>query len=282
MPLGAHMSAAGGPDQAVRRGKETGCETIQIFSKNSNRWKSRDLNGKEQANFHKACQETGISPVLVHTSYLINLASPDEELWGKSIDSMVDEIGRCQFLGAPYLVLHPGAHSGAGLEVGLSRVTQGLNICLENTDYADVIVLLEITAGQGTSVGGRFEQLARLLDESYYPERLGVCFDTCHAFAAGYDIRTPETFTATFDHFEDTIGFENLKAVHLNDTKGELGRHLDRHEHIGQGRLGLEAFRLILNDPRFTGLPMVLETQKSPDMHEDVENLATLRSLIRD
>ncbi|MEW5762046.1 MAG: deoxyribonuclease IV [Bacillota bacterium] len=280
MPLGAHMSIAGGLDKAVLRGKSIGCETVQIFTKNTNQWRARPLTPEEVARFKEAQAETGINPVFGHTSYLINLGSPDEELWQKSVDSFLVEMERCAALGLPYLVTHPGAHMGAGEDIGLRRIARALNEILERTVDSGVMVLLETTAGQGSNLGYRFEHLALLLEESAYPDRLGVCYDTCHTFAAGYDLRTPEAFSRTFEAFEATIGLHRLKAIHLNDSRGDLGSRVDRHEHIGLGKLGLDAFRLLLNDPRFRELPMVLETPKGPDLKEDVENLATLRSLM--
>ncbi|RDV83241.1 deoxyribonuclease IV [Ammonifex thiophilus] len=279
--LGAHMSIAGGVDKAVWRGHSIGCETIQIFTKNTNQWYARPLSEAEVERFRQAQEETGVRPVFAHTSYLINLGSPREELWRKSIESFVGEIERCHLLGLPFIVVHPGAHMGEGEAEGLKRIARGLDEVLERTAHTQVKILLETTAGQGSQLGYRFEHLAWLIGESRHPQRLGVCFDTCHAFAAGYDLRTPEAFAATWEEFERVIGLNRLEAVHLNDSRGTLGSRLDRHEHIGKGEIGLEAFRLLLNDPRFQRLPMVLETPKGPDLKEDVMNLNTLRSLIR-
>lgn len=282
MPLGAHMSIAGGVANSLLRGKKAGCETIQIFTKNSNQWRSKPLTTEEIEQFQAARRETGIDPILAHTSYLINLASPDDDLWEKSLEVFQVELERCITLCIPYLIFHPGAHSGAGEEVGLNRVTQALNEVFRRVEDTSVTVLIETTAGQGTGLGSRFDQIARLIEDSFYPERIGVCLDTCHAFAAGYDIRTPEAFEQTLEEFDRTIGIDRLKAVHLNDSKGDLGSSLDRHEHIGMGKIGVEGFRLLLNHPRLRRLPMVLETPKGPDMKEDIENLAVLRSLIEE
>ncbi|HHW42187.1 MAG TPA: deoxyribonuclease IV [Syntrophomonadaceae bacterium] len=282
MPLGAHMSIAGGVANAILRGKSAGCETIQIFTKNSNRWRAKSLTPRDIDLFQTARRETGIDPILAHTSYLINLASPDEDLWEKSLNAFQVELERCVSLRIPYLIFHPGAHSGAGEEVGLNRVTQALNEVFERVEDTSVTVLIETTAGQGTGLGYSFEHIARLIEENFHPERLGVCFDTCHAFAAGYDLRTPDAFERTLEEFDKVIGFDRLKAVHLNDSKGGLGSRLDRHEHIGMGRIGLEGFRFLVNHPQLRLLPMVLETPKGPDMKEDVENLAVLRSLIEE
>lgn len=280
MPLGAHMSIAGGIHQALFRGQGIGCETIQIFTKNSNRWQARPLTREDVRLFRAACEETGISPVLAHTSYLINLASPDEELWHKSTASFRVELERCAALDLPYLIFHPGAHTGAGEESGLERVARALNQIFQEVEAPGVTVLIETTAGQGSGLGYRFEHLARLIKDSDFPERLGVCFDTCHVFAAGYDLTTPEAFQKTIDEFHQVVGLDRLKAIHLNDSKGELGSRLDRHEHIGAGRIGVEGFRCLLNHPLLSRLPMVLETPKGTDLQEDVENLAILRRLI--
>lgn len=280
MPFGAHMSIAGGVDQAVRRGQKAGCETIQVFVKNASRWQAKPLTEEEIDRFRQARRETGIEPVLAHNSYLINIGSPDDDLWEKSLNALVLEVERCALLEIPYLVIHPGAHSGAGEEVGLNRITTALNEVLKKTGESGVTILLETTAGQGSVLGGVFEHLAQLIEDSYYPERLGVCFDTCHTFAAGYDLRTPETCKRTFAELERVVGISRLKAIHLNDSRGGLGSHRDRHEHIGMGQIGLEGFRWIVNNPILSPLPMILETPKGTDMKEDRENLGVLRSLL--
>jgi deoxyribonuclease-4 len=190
-------------------------------------------------------------------------------------------VERCATLKLPFIVVHPGAHGGAGEETGLSRVTRALDDCFARLKDDQVTVLLETTAGQGSSVGYKFEHLAGIMERCLYPERLGICFDTCHAFAAGYDLRDPESYEQTIADLDRLVGLERLKAIHLNDSQGDLGGRLDRHTHIGMGKLGLEAFRLLLNDPRLKHLPMILETPKGPDMKEDVANLSTLRGLIR-
>ena len=277
--LGAHMSIAGGVDQAIWRGKSIGCETIQIFTKSARQWRAKPLTAEEVSRFKRAREESGISPVFAHTSYLINLGSPDRTLWLKSVASFLEEMERCAALGLPYLVTHPGAN--AEEEEGLDRIRLALDEILERTEGSGVMILLETTAGQGGTLGHCFEHLARLIKKSRYPERLGICYDTCHTFVAGYDIRTPEALTATFKVFDKIIGLDRLKAIHLNDSRGDLGSRIDRHEHIGKGKLGLEAFRLLLNEPRFQELPMVLETPKGPEMEEDVENLRVLRSLLK-
>jgi len=280
--LGAHMSIAGGVDRAIQRGHSIGCETIQIFTKSNNQWRAAPLTDETLERFHANQRATGIAPIVGHDAYLINLASPNPELWRKSVDAFVDEMERASRMGLPYLVTHPGAHMGAGEEAGLRRVAQALDEIHERTAHISTMILLETTAGAGSILGVSFEQLARIIAWTRHPERIGICFDTSHAFAAGYDLRTPETYAATFDAFDRILGLHRLRVFHLNDSKRELGSRADRHEHIGQGFLGLEAFRLLVNDPRFADRPMILETPKGPDMAEDVENLRVLRALMGD
>ncbi|MFA4916739.1 MAG: deoxyribonuclease IV [Syntrophales bacterium] len=279
MMLGAHMSIAGGIEKSILRGLSIGCEAIQIFTKSTNQWQAKPLTTEGIELFKK---HRGISDIFVlgHTSYLINLASPDEDLWLKSVASFITEIERCALLGILYLVAHPGAHVGSGETAGLTRINQGLDRICDATKESKVMVLLETTAGQGSALGFRFEHLKEIIINCKYPARLGVCFDTCHAFAAGYDFRTFNTFEKTFAQFDELVGIEQIKAIHLNDSRGGLASHLDRHEHIGQGRLGLKAFRLLLNDSRFQNLPFLLETPTGKDLKEDVQNLDTVRNLI--
>ncbi|MCS6882159.1 MAG: deoxyribonuclease IV [Oscillochloridaceae bacterium] len=280
MPFGAHMSIAGGVARAFARGRQVGCETMQIFCKNERQWEARPLTEEEIAAFHAERACSGIDPVFVHASYLINLASPDPARWERSIAACADELERCARLDVPYLVLHPGSHLGSGEETGLARVAAALNRLFASGAGAATVVLLETTAGQGTALGRRFEHLARLLHMSEHEQRLGICVDTCHIFAAGYDIRSHETYAETFATLDRLIGLDQVKCFHLNDSQRELGSQVDRHTHIGQGQIGLEAFRLLVNDPRFRDTPMILETPKGEDMAEDVANLTLLRSLI--
>lgn len=279
MPLGAHMSVSGGVDKAIDRGHKVGCKTIQIFTRTPRQWKMREFSEQEVEDFKRKREEAGINPVFAHDTYLINLGSPDEELWRRSIAVLEDELARGDALDLPFLVVHPGSHVGQGEEAGLARIAEALSLVLTKKPGYRAQILLEITAGQGSNLGHNFQQLARLIKLTESGERLGICFDTCHAFAAGYEIRTPKGYDTTFDELNELIGLERLKVFHLNDSKGDLGSRLDRHEHIGKGRLGLEPFRMILNDERFRGLPMVLETPKGPKMEEDIENLRVLRSL---
>ncbi len=278
--LGAHMSIAGGVDRAIQRGHSIGCETIQIFTKSSNQWRAAPLADEVLERFHANQRETGIGPVIGHDAYLINLASPKAELWRKSVEAFIVEMERAQRMGLPYLVTHPGSHTGSGEEAGVRRVAQAIDEIHARTSHVETMILLEVTAGQGTGLGSSFEQLAEMIALTRHPERLGVCFDTAHAFAAGYDLRTPEAYEATLEAFDRILGLGRLRVFHLNDSKRDLGSRVDRHEHIGKGFLGLEPFRLLLNDPRFADRPMILETPKGPDMAEDVENLRVLRSLM--
>lgn len=276
MLLGAHMSTAGGVDKAIDRGLSIGCTAIQLFVKNNNQWFSKGLAEAEV----KAFKEKNSIFAFAHTGYLINLAANNPDNLANSLKSMRQELDLAEALGLPFTVLHPGSHLGQGEAEGLRLVAKNLKELLDNAQGYKVKVLLETTAGQGTNLGYKFEHLAEILGLVGESERTGVCFDTCHAFAAGYELRTAEAYQATWELFAKTIGLDNLLAFHLNDSQGELGSKKDRHEHIGKGKLGLEAFRLFMNDGRFARLPMVLETPKDPDLKQDVENIATLRSLI--
>ncbi|MHB9033570.1 MAG: deoxyribonuclease IV [Anaerolineae bacterium] len=278
--LGAHMSIEGSPAEALARGLKVGCETIQIFTRNANRWNSRDLTEQETSEFQQAYLTAGIYPVVTHSSYLINLGSSDDELWAKSINAAVTEIKRCQALQLSTYILHPGAHTGAGEEAGLDRIVSGLNTALADTSDSRVFITLEITAGQGTVLGYKFEHLAYIIDKCKASDRLGLCFYTAHALAAGYEYRRENTYQAMWQQFDGILGFDRLRAIHMNDSKKDLGSHVDRHDQIGDGFVTLDAFRMLLNDPRLARVPMILETPKGPEMLEDIANLALLRSLI--
>jgi deoxyribonuclease IV len=280
MKFGAHMSISGGLHKAFGHGERAGCDTVQIFSKNQQQWRGKPLTAEDVALFQAEQLRTGFEPLIVHDSYLINLASPKDDLWEKSIAAFADELERCAALGIPYLVTHPGAHVGSGEEVGLRREADALNRLFDADTGAPTMVLLETTAGQGTCLGYRFEHLAMLIELVEHDQRIGICVDTCHLLAAGYDIRTPEACAATFDELDRVIGLERIKAFHLNDSQKDLGSRVDRHTHIGEGCVGLDGFRAILNDPRFAQLPMILETPKGDDLAEDIENLAKLRGLL--
>lgn len=279
------MSIAGGYYKAVEIARECTCDCVQVFTKNNNQWRAKPITADDQQRFGDAMQRLGIGHPTSHASYLINLASPDDELWKKSIDAMVVELQRAHLLGIPYVVVHPGSHTTSSEQAGLSRVVQGVDETLAQTSDIDTTILLENTAGQGSNLGWQFEQLATILSGVRNPDRVAVCFDTCHALAAGYPLAEPKQFKATMKSLDDTVGLSLVKAFHLNDSKRELGSRVDRHEHIGHGHLGLEPFRNLLNDRRFRQVPMYLETpkEKHPDSGEewDVVNLRTLRSLIR-
>lgn len=281
--LGAHMSIAGGIDLAPLRGRDVGCRTMQLFTKSSNQWRARPLPPEEIERYRANLRATGIAPAVAHDSYLINLASTDAELHRKSMAAFLEELERAEALGIQYLVTHPGAHMGAGEETGLRQVANSIRELLKRTKGYQVQVVIETAAGQGTSLGHRFEQIAALLDQIGLPERTGVCLDTCHIFAAGYDIRTPEGYADVLGAFDAVVGVPHLKVIHLNDSKKELGCRVDRHEHIGKGAIGLEAFRCLLTDPRLKGIPMILETPKDDDfVLADRRNLDTLRRLADD
>lgn len=279
---GAHMSIAGGIHKAFERGKRTRCKTIQIFLKNSNQWNAKPLTEEARSLFRDSQRVSGISPVLAHDSYLINLASPDHFLYKRSLDAFIDELKRANALGIPYLVLHPGSHVGTGVKFGIARVAKALTRALDRVE-PPAVILLENTAGQGSSLGSRFDELAAILDRVKTPDRVGFCLDTCHAFAAGYDLRTDEGYEETMREFDRLIGIERLLAFHVNDSKKDLGSRVDRHCHIGKGFLGLNAFRLLVNDERFAAIPKILETPKGIGFREDLRNLSILRKLmIRD
>jgi deoxyribonuclease-4 len=281
MQLGAHESIAGGLYKAFERAQSATCDAVQIFVKSNRSWAVNPLTQDEIAQFKAKAEETGIAPVVAHTSYLLNLGTPDELLWEKSRDMLITELERCEALGVPWLVLHPGSHVGSGEEAGIARVAQGLGEVHAATPGFSTQILLETTAGQGSSLGHTFEQLARIIELTPQRERLGVCLDTCHVFAAGYELRTEEGYAATIEAFEQALGLERLKALHLNDSKGELGNRKDRHEHIGKGHIGLEGFRNVVNDSRLAGLPGLLETPKGENLEEDRENLRVLRALVK-
>ena len=277
---GAHMSIAGGIYRAFERGRSADCRTIQVFLKNSNRWEAKPLTEQDRSLFRNAQKSTGIQPVLAHDSYLINLASPDNRLYKKSLNAFIEEMERAGFLGIPYLVLHPGSHMGSGVEGGIQRVARAINRAMDKVGPS-VTILIENTSGQGNCIGHRFEHLAAILERIDNSERVGVCLDTCHLFAAGYDIRKEKDYRSTLREFDRLIGIKTIKAFHVNDSRKDLGSRVDRHCHIGHGLIGLEAFRCLVNDRRFRRIPKILETPKGPDMREDRMNLAKLKSLLK-
>lgn len=281
-PLGAHFSIAGGVKNALLEAERLKCDAVQLFTKNSNQWAGKPFAPGEADEFRKLARQLKLKCTTAHDSYLINLASPDPVLWRKSVESFVDEMNRAESLGLTYLVTHPGAHVGCGDAVGIANVVRALDEVNDRCGKFRVRILLEITAGQGSCLGNRFEHLADIIRGVQLRKRLGVCFDTCHAFAAGYPLSTAPDYDATFCEFDRVIGLNRLKLFHVNDSKKALGSRVDRHEAIGKGQLGLEAFRLLMNDARFQKTPMVLETPKEDaDGNEmDPVNLALLRSLV--
>lgn len=278
--LGAHMSISGGVDKAILEGGKANCDVIQIFTKSSRQWIAHPYSRDEIQQFAHNQKETGITTVIAHDSYLLNFGSPDKNLRRKSIAAFIDEMERCEVLSIPFLIAHPGAHTGAGEQQGIDSIARSLDEIHKACPGYRVQVTLEITAGQGTTLGYRFDQIRSIIDTTKESERIRVCFDTQHAFAAGYDIRTKEGYERTFTEFDEKIGLKLLAAFHINDSKKEFHSRVDRHEHIGKGHIGIEAFRLLMNDQRFWGLPMCLETPKGPDLKEDRDNLKLLRSLI--
>jgi deoxyribonuclease-4 len=281
------MSIAGGLPLAIDRAVAHGCETLQIFSKSSNQWRARALADTEIAEFRARVAAKGIGPVLAHASYLINLASVEPRLRARSIASFGEEIDRAEALGLLGVVLHPGAYTTGTQEAGLASIAAAVAGLLRARPRGRTMVLLEHTAGQGTSLGHSFEQLADLLRRLRWNKRVGICLDTCHLYAAGYDIASVGGYRATFEQFDSLVGIDRLKAFHLNDSKKACGSRVDRHEHIGDGTLGLEPFHRLLHDPRLAAVPMVLETPKSDDRIRgaletdplDMRNLQTLRNL---
>ena len=280
--LGSHLSIAGGYYKAVESAHAVGCDCVQLFTKNNNQWRAKEITAAEVDQFRGALSERKITHPLSHASYLINLASPDEELWRKSVDSLVVELQRAEQLGIPYVVVHPGSHTTATEQEGIALIVKALDEIAARTQSLVAIPLLENVAGQGSNLGWKFEQLGAMLAGVKDRSRLGVCFDTCHAFAAGYPLGTPEEFTDTWKQFDREVGIGLINAFHLNDSKRELGSRVDRHEHIGEGELGLEPFRLLLADKRFSTVPMYLETAKEKNAageEWDVVNLRVLRGL---
>jgi deoxyribonuclease-4 len=283
MPLfGAHMSVAGGCHNALLAAQAHGCPAVQLFTKNANQWAARDFTDDEVALFRATRRKTGVRSLAAHDSYLINLASPDETLYRRSVEAFVVEMQRAERLGLHYLVMHPGAHLDSGEEAGLGRVARALDEAHARCPGFRVKVLVETTAGQGTTLGWRVEQLARILELVAAPGRLGVCLDACHVFAAGYALAPENEYRATMRAFDKAVGLRRLRMFHVNDSLKPLGSRVDRHAHIGRGQLGLEPFRLLVNDRRFRNRPMILETPKEEGDEKDMDavNLGVLRGLV--
>jgi deoxyribonuclease-4 len=285
--FGAHLSIAGGYHNALHLAEEYNCEAVQLFTSAPKAWpvnpagQATPLPAEAICTFHETRAQTGLRCLLAHNSYLINVASPDETVYRRSVEALAAELHRAEQLGLEYLVMHPGSHVGSGEEAGLARVAGALDEVQRRSPGYRVLVLLETTAGQGTNLGHRFEHLARIRELVAEPERVGVCLDTCHVFAAGYELAPAARYRATMKEFDRVIGLQWLRAFHLNDSLKPLGSRKDRHAHIGQGCLGIEPFRLLVTDRRFRDLPMVLETPKETVKKEDMDtvNLRTLREL---
>jgi deoxyribonuclease IV len=277
--LGAQMSIVGGVGEALIRGRQVGCDCIQIFTRSSRQWASKPFTKEDVEIFKRNRIETGIASVIAHDSYLVNMGAPDKAMRLKSVKEVIDELNRCELLGVPFLVAHPGAHVGSGIETGIKAIAKSIDEAHAACKGFKVKLALEITAGQGSNLGHTFQQMEQIFDAVVENDRLRLCFDTEHAFAAGYDLRTAQGYADTFGELDESVGIKKVVAFHLNDSIKDFNSHVDRHQHIGKGFIGLDAFRRLLNDSRFFGLPMCLETPKGPDMKEDIENLATLRSL---
>lgn len=283
--FGAHQSIAGGYYRSAEIARQCGCDCVQLFCKNNNQWRAKEITDDDVTRFQAALREAKLVHPLCHDSYLINLAAPDEELWRRSVEAYIVELERAERLGIPYVVTHPGSFTTSSEEAGLARIAVALDEVHRQTRGLKVKTLLENTAGQGSNLGWKFEHLATILAAVHDPDRIDVCIDTCHLFAAGYEFGTSKQYKATFKQLDTVVGLKLIKAVHLNDSKRELGSRVDRHEHIGQGKIGLDGFRLLVNDPRFRKVPMYLETPKEADgenrgLELDAKNLATLRGLV--
>ena len=278
--LGAHMSIAGGIPLAIQRATQADCNVLQVFVKNNTRWEGRPLLDEEVEVFRAAWAASDVRQVVAHNSYLINLASPDNALRLRSIQALVDELQRCERLGLSYLVIHPGSHMGEGEKRGIRRIARALDQVHHESGVLGVRIALETTAGQGTSVGYRFEHLRDIIGACRYSASVFVCVDTCHIFAAGYDIRAEEGYAGTMKAFDQVVGIGRVKVFHFNDSKKELGSRVDRHDHIGRGMIGESGFASILNDRRFRLVPKILETPKGKTPWHDRRNLRVLRSLI--
>jgi len=278
--LGAHFSIAKGLHKAISEADAYNCNTLQIFTKNANTWKEKILTEKQIQDFFQARQKTGIKHIISHTSYLINIAGPDIKKAKMSCEALKQEIIRSGQLEIPYVVLHPGSHMGKGEKKGIQQISDNINQIFDATTEITARLLLETTAGQGSCIGHTFEQLAAIIEKIHDHARIGICLDTCHIFAAGYDISTKKGYERTIKNFDDIIGLNNLFAIHLNDTKKECDSRVDRHEHIGDGCIGLDAFKYIINDSRLKNIPKILETPKLKGNEDaDLINLELLRGM---
>lgn len=278
--LGAHMSISGGLHKAIERAVAAGCGTLQLFTRSSNQWKGKPISDTDAELFRATFAASGLHEVISHDIYLINLAAPPGDTRDKSLAAFADEMGTCARLGISKIVMHPGSYTTDTPEAGLQRVIDAFDLLFHQVPQYHGLILLETTAGQGTNLGRRFDELAAIIHGSRHPDRFAVCFDTCHTFAAGYDISTPAGYASVMEEFDRVLGLSRLHCFHFNDSKKGLGSRVDRHDHIGQGMLGLEPFRCIMNDPRFVTVPKILETPKGDHDEMDQVNLALLRSLV--
>ncbi len=279
--MGAHTSISGGVSKAVDLAELLGFSAMQIFTKNNNRWKGKPLEKTEIELFRAKLNNSKLKFVVTHDSYLINLCAKDTSILKKSRKAFVDELTRCEQLGIPHLNFHPGAHGGMGEDDGIKLIAESLNIAHEKTKGYNVSSMLEMTAGQGTAIGYKFEHMRDIIDLVEEKERMTVCIDTAHIFAAGYDIKDAENYKIVMKEFDDIIGMDRLKCYHMNDSKKELGSRVDRHEHIGKGFIGLDGFSNIMNDKKLSKVPKILETPKGKEQFEDLENLRVLKKLIK-
>lgn len=277
MILGKHVSIAGGLDKSFARAAEIGCNSMQIFVKNPRGWKMRAVEAEEVERFKKARKKYQINPVVVHAAYLINLASPKNDLWEKSISALKSEYKRCDRLGAEYLIFHPGSHTGSGIDQGIERIAEALKRILAEIE-TETMILLENTAGAGTGIGEEFSQLKKIIEQVARPKKLGVCIDTCHAFAARYNLTEAEGLAELINDFKQLIGLEKLKVIHLNDSKYDCCTNKDEHAHIGEGKIGIKAFKRLINHPQLRNKVFILETpQFDKDTDDDVILLKELR-----
>lgn len=282
--FGAHMSVAGGLENGFAEAKRVGCDCLQIFVKNQKQWNAKPLTDDLIKRYKDAEAESGIKPVVAHSSYLINLGSPKAEQFEKSVNALVDELERCEALGVSGLVLHPGAHMGEGVDAGIKRISRGIDQAHKRTKGFKTRILLESTAGQGTAIGHQISELGAILESIKAPERVGICLDTCHLFAAGYDLRDEGEYDKMVAKLKKYVGLKRIECIHTNDSKGDCGSHLDRHEHIGKGKIGLAGFRNLLNDNRLAHAMRILETPKGVDGRNadyDKINLGKLRRLVK-
>jgi deoxyribonuclease IV len=279
--LGAHTSISGGVSAAVDLAEKLGFTAMQIFTKNNNRWYAKDLSDKEIENFKTNLKSSNIKFVVAHDSYLINLCAKESEMLKKSRDSFLDELKRCELLGIPHLNFHPGAHLGAGEDEGIKLIAESLNVVHSNSQGFKVTSMIETTAGQGSSLGYKFEHLRKIIDLVDDKTRMTVCIDTAHVFAAGYDIKIASNYNKVINEFNNIIGLDRLKCIHMNDSKKPLDSRVDRHEHIGKGFIGIEGFTNIMNDIRIKYVPKILETPKGKEQLEDLENLNILKRLVK-